>query len=304
MGMHSTTGSSAGRKLCDISVRERNSVSQEHDHGGNKGLELWLDLRCTSLTPKTALELWDLEEHRGNDYCAERINAPFVKCLVSSTGTSFVSPFQISEDEMNQNIDVLLVAEGADDEDMPFIFQQPNPSMMSSTKSVCIGRLLSLRASSSMPLLPDPLPAMEVAFNGQWIVVDTDGWKKIEEEERLRMALPLLELISSSAARSSGRGGIGLTCHTKNEVVKAVMFIQSMTNGGGSDGRQVRTKTLRSGIVILEDDIAITSEWPSAIESKAHHFAIVVPFDMELLRTAKLLFAEKDICEHESARES
>jgi hypothetical protein len=134
---------------------------------------------------------------------------------------------------------------------------------------------------------------MEIASNGQWIVLDTEGWKRIEEEERLRMALPLLELISSSASRSSGGGGIGLTCHTNNEVVKAVMFIQSMTNGGGSDGRQVRTKTLKSGIVILEDDTGIAL--PSSIQSTTHHFAIVVPYDIELLRTAKLLFADKEI---------
>ena len=295
-GIHSITGSSAERSLLDMSVWEHDGGSKEQDPGGNKysGLELWLDLRGTSLTPKTALELWDLEEHRcSNDYSEGFTNAPFVKCLVSSTEASVASPSQNSEDEINQNIDVLLIAEGPDDDDMAFIFQQSDSSTKSSPASVRIGRLLSLQASSSMPILPDPLPAMEIASNGQWIVLDTDGWKRIEEEERLRMALPLLELISSSASRSSGGGGIGLTCHTNNEVVKAVMFIQSMTNGGGSDGRQVRTKTLKSGIVILEDDTVIAL--PSSIQSATHHFAIVVPYDIELLRTAKLLFADKEI---------
>ena len=280
-----------------MSVREHDGGSKEHDPGINNkysGLELWLDLRGTSLTPKTALELWDLEEH--SNFCADGFtNAPFVKCLLSSTESSFASPSQNSDDEINLNIDVLLIAEGPDDDDMAFIFQQLNPSTKSSKASVCIGRLLSLQASSSMPILPDPLPAMEIASNGQWIILDTDDWKKIEEEERLRMALALLELISSSASKSSGGGGIGLTCHTNNEVVKAVMFIQSMTNGGGSDGRQVRTKTLKSGIVILEDDTTITPALTSPLQSTTHHFAVVVPYDIELLRTAKLLFADKEI---------
>lgn len=284
----------ATTKGIDEGAGRRRAAKQRAPQNMYSGLELWLDLRGTSLTPKTALELWDLEEHRcSNDYSDGFTNAPFVKCLVSSTEASFASPSQNSDDEINQNIDVLLIAEGPDDDDMAFIFQQSDPSTKSSPASVCIGRLLSLQASSYMPILPDPLPAMEIASNGQWIVLDTDGWKRIEEEERLRMALPLLELISSSASRSSGGGGIGLTCHTNNEVVKAVMFIQSMTNGGGSDGRQVRTKTLKSGIVILEDDTGIAL--PSSIQSTTHHFAIVVPYDIELLRTAKLLFADKEI---------
>ncbi|KAL3807067.1 hypothetical protein ACHAXA_006659 [Cyclostephanos tholiformis] len=281
--IHSTTGSSVERILYHMSVRERVDSSQEHDPGG--GLELWLDLRGTSLSPRTALELWDMEERQGGESCSDRSpDAPFVKCLISSAETSFASPSQNSVDEFTQNIEVLLVAEGRDDEDMRFILQQADPSKT----SMCIGRLLSVQASSSKPILPDPLPFMEVASNGQWIVIDTDGWKKIEEEERLRMALPLFGLLSTS----SRGGGIGLTCHTKNEVVKTVMFIQSMTNGGGSNGRQMRTITLESGIIIPENDTPITSA--SANPTMTPLFAIVVPYDMELIRTAKLLFADKE----------
>jgi hypothetical protein len=282
---HSITG--AERSLNRTSVGKRVGTSQEHDPGG--GLELWLDLRGTSLSPKTALELWDLEEHRGGESLSDRSpDAPFVKCLVSSADTTFASPSQNSDNEIDQNIDVLLVTEGGDDEGMRFIVQQLDQSNV----SICIGRLLSVQASSSMPILPDPLPAMEVASNGQWIVIDTNGWKKIDEGERLRMALPLFELISTSAAKSSCGGGIGLTCHTNNEVVKAVMFIQSMTNCGGSNGIQMRTKTLLSGIVVPDDDTPTTRA--STNPSTTRRFAIVVPYEMELLRTAKLLFADKE----------
>ena len=285
---HSTTGSSsAERSLHRTSIWKRVGSSQEHDPGG--GFELWLDLRGTSLSPKTARELWDLEEHRGGESCWDRSpDAPFVKCLVSSADTSFASPSQNSDDELTQKIDVLVVRKGGDEEGMRCIVQQPDPSNV----SICVGRLLPVQVSLSMPLLPDPMPAMEAASNGQWIVIDTNGWKKIEEGERLRMALPLFELISTSSAQSSSGGGIGLTCHTNNEVVKAVMFIQSMTNGGGGNGRQMRTKTLNSGIIVPDDDNPSTRA--GANLSKARRFAIVVPFEMELLRTAKLLFGDKE----------
>jgi hypothetical protein len=267
--------------------------TQEHRFTGEyeySGLELWLDLRGTSLTPKTALQLWAMEGQKENMHAP-----PFVKCLVSSMEMSYSSPSL----DIYDDIDVLIVEERMDgDDDMQYIVQQQtyDPSS-SSLSNYCIGRILNLQASSSKPILPDPLPAMEHASNGQWIIIDTDGWKKIEADERLRMALPLLELIASSSATaasttcaSNNRGGIGLTCHTNNEVVKTIMFIQSMLAGGGGDGRQVRTKTLTSGIVIPDED---NTSIPSADnESTMHHFAIVVPYDMELLRTAQLLLGK------------
>jgi hypothetical protein len=135
-----------------------------------------------------------------------------------------------------------------------------------------------------MPQLPDPLPAIEVASNGQWIALDTNGWKEVAEEERISMLLPLVELISSAA---SGSGGIGLTCHTNNEVVKAAMFIQSLTNDARG-GRGGTTKTLDSGIVVPDDDAESVTK-----NSANTNFALILPCDMALLRTTKLLFGDK-----------
>ena len=67
------------------------------------------------------------------------------------------------------------------------------------------------------------------------------------------MALSLVELVSSGASSRTGGGGIGLTCHTNNEVVKVVIFIQSRTDGRGGRGNNC-TKTLESDIVIPDDD--------------------------------------------------
>ena len=264
---------------------------------GIGGLELWIDLRGTSLTPKTALELWELEGNNQNECstsnsydmdCLPRV--PFVKCLVSS----LVSSTEKLQDYTNSHLDILLVANDEEDGDMPTIYQQTDPSSKEST----IGKVLTLqRTSTSIPILPDPLPSIELVSRNQWVIIDTNNWKKINEEERIGMVLPMMELISSGFSTTNtcggvGGGGIGITCHTNNEIVKAAMFIRSLTNGGGSErSARTKTKTLDSGIVI-PDDSEMNSLLLGNDTNQMQQFAIIVPFDMELLRTFKLMFAK------------
>mmetsp|Transcript_24828 Transcript_24828/g.44656 ORF Transcript_24828/g.44656 Transcript_24828/m.44656 type:complete len:370 (+) Transcript_24828:37-1146(+) len=305
----STTSSSSTDKniFYNINISDNDDAHEyqgEHDNIGGV-VELWLDLRGTSLTPKAVLKLWHLEERQNNqqqplennnDTTADSLlaKAPFVKCLMSPNEKFRDSPPQKNNNENEQHIDVLFVAE-KDGGDMNYLLRQANrsPSSTSAPDSI-IGRILSLQASSSsMPILPDPLPAMEVASKGQWIILDTNGWKKIAEDDRISNVLSLAGLISSG---SNSGGGIGLTCHTNNEVVKAAMFIQSMTNngGGGGGGGNTRTKTLESGIVIPDDDdddAEMSSGSGSGIRKsgKRTNFAIIVPYDVGLLQTATLL---------------
>ena len=107
----------------------------------------------------------------------------------------------------------------------------------------------------------------------------------------------IVELISSSAYR----GRIGWTCHSKNEVVKAAMWIQSMGIGSGFGGREgsgmMRTKTLESGILIPEDftrETAIDGSTSDHAVDRTFSFAIIVPYDLGLIRTSMLLFGNGD----------
>lgn len=307
------------------SLRQIRTPDQDilaRNKSSNEGTELWLDLRGTSLTPTAALELWHLQERRNNDqeqplknndgtiHYSLMAKASFTKCLMSlEVNTRKAAPPQ-SSNKYELAIGVLVVAENNDGGDMESIFLQPpgnhrrSPSSLSSTRSdtPLFGRVLALQASSSMPILPDPLPAMEVVSRGQWVILDTHGWKKVEEADRMSMALPLVELLSSGALSSesdsisgSSDGGIGLTCRTKNEVVQAAMFIQSLASGRG---RNTHIKTLESGIVIT-DSIDDGADTPAAAgrsriqnSDKANNFAIIVPFDWELLQTATLLLGD------------
>lgn len=292
---YDTASGIADQSIDDINVSEKNDqLFQGETNTSNLGcFELWLDLRGTSLTPKAAAELWDLEERQSNSMQQQPLErnsndreltmarAPYVKCLVSSTEKSQVGYTPQNDDELYPNSNVLLIAEFDDGGDMKSISQ-----MTSETTSKSIGRIQSLQASSSMPILPDPLPAIDVASKGQWVILDTDGWKKFDEEERSSMALPLMGLIhSGSLGSSTSGGGVGLTCYTPSEVVKTAMFIESIANGGGG-GSAGQTKTMESGIVIPDSD-AVKS--PVLCNAK---FAIIVPFDIGLLRTAKLLVSD------------
>ena len=246
----------------------------DNTYSSENNLQLWIDLRGTSLTPNIALELWLLEDDS---------NAPFTKCLVSSIEKN-------AKDTSNNKLDILLVEEDDDTADgMPIIISQAKEH---------IGRILSLQTSStSMPILPnDPLSAIDIVSKGQWLLIDTNEWKKVEEDERMSMILPLIDLISSgftNDTNTSSGGGIGVTCHTNNEVVKIAMYIQSMMNArSGSDN--TKTRTLDSGIVVPDTTDNESSSDGTNHNSMMQRFAIIVPFDMELLRTAKLLFADEN----------
>eukprot|EP00985_Skeletonema_marinoi_P005419 scaffold2351_cov120-Skeletonema_marinoi.AAC.4 len=258
----------------------------------NNGVEIWLDLRCTSLSPSTALELWDLEctdANYNNDGGGglAKSGAPFTKCLVSPSDKSNSK----SEKQMQlQNNIQVLVDSGT------------NNNNNEQTTESSWGKVLPLQTNTqSMPILSDPLPAMEIISQGQYIVLDTTkGWKKVEEEQRLSYLLPLAELISSGATtggeNGGSSGGIGFTCLTKNEVVKVAMWIQSITNnnrsGDGGGGQNVRVKTLENGLVIPDHDDDVTSDLQKQFGSSRQarlQYAIVVPYDVGLLKTASML---------------
>lgn len=272
---------------CDISS---NLVD---DNCSNNGVEIWLDLRGTSLSPSTALELWEIEQQQDGATAV-----PFTKCLVSSpSDSSSNNNNSNSPQKSNNNRMNVLVAAGND-----------QIVMESSQTSSSWGKILPLETSSqSIPMLPDPLPAMDIISQGKWIILDTTrGWKKVEEEERLSFLLPLAELISSGAIPSTGGeggggGGIGLTCHTKNEVVKVAMWIRSITNNRSSTGQKsVRTKTLDSGLVIPDNDDFDASSASDELKLGRRNdsqgglqYAIVVPYDVGLLKTASMLLSNE-----------
>jgi len=294
--LYSTKSSADTEYVSPFNLEELNNDSSLPNNDNN-GVEIWLDCRHTSLSPSTALELWDLEcpdaNYNNDDVGLTKLGAPFTKCLVSPSDNVSNSNGE-KQMQLQNNIQVL-VDSGTNNNN--------NKQTTESTSSSSWGKVLPLQTNTqSMPILPDPLPAMETISQGQYIILDTTkGWKKVEEEQRLSYLLPLAELISSGATTggengSSSSGGIGFTCLTKNEVVKVAMWIQSITNnnrsGDGGGGQNVRVKTLENGLVIPDYDGDVMSDLQKQFGSSRQarlQYAIVVPYDVGLLKTASML---------------
>eukprot|EP00984_Skeletonema_dohrnii_P016793 scaffold7514_cov112-Skeletonema_dohrnii-CCMP3373.AAC.6 len=295
--LYSTKSSADTEYVSPFNLEEFNDDSSLQPNNDNNAVEIWLDLRETTLSPSTALELWDLEctdANYNNDDDGgglTKSGAPFTKCLVSPSDKSNSNGEK--QMQLQNNIQVLVD------------YGTNNQNEQTTESTSPWGKVLPLQTNTqSMPILPDPLPAMETISQGQYIVLDTTkGWKKVEEEQRLSYLLPLAELISSGATTggengSSGSGGIGFTCLTKNEVVKVAMWIQSITNnnrsGDGGGGQNVRVKTLENGLVIPDydndDDVMsdLQKQFGSSRQARLQ-YAIVVPYDVGLLKTASML---------------
>ena len=336
-----TPNSNVDESLPEIdipTIKDMSNSARDERNNNDDVFELWLDLRGTKLTPKSVSELWSIEEQDQQFTGKVMTNSdplhkppPFARCLVSSKslqiqGSSSIYP----NDENNKNVmEVLLVEDDTDDietdnndnndntkkygDSMKILSRQYSSSSQSAD---VIGKLLPLQtsssSSSSLPMLPDPLPAMEVASQGQWMILDTHEWKKVKEDQRTSMLMGLVELIYSGVTNDKHGGGIGWTCHTNTEIVKAAMWIQSMnssSNGAGSSGagkgNTMRTKTTESGFVVPDysDDFEMEDGMnESLFEALLHEdrnsdpfkFAIIVPYDVRLLRTVMMLIDKSE----------
>ena len=92
---------------------------------------------------------------------------PFTTCLISSDAQYSSTP----------EVDVMIV-------DKDGVLIRPVSSAEQPTTS--IGQVVTLDSSQNhMPTLPDPLPLIDKYSNGEWILLDTNAWKKISEDKKI-----------------------------------------------------------------------------------------------------------------------
>ncbi|KAL3801763.1 hypothetical protein HJC23_001159 [Cyclotella cryptica] len=246
------------------------------DEGGdaNGRIELWLDLRGTTITPNMAIELWKTEIEDGqmdHDRTGSFSKAPFSKCLISYDESQQIgSPTLFTIGARECSIEVLMA--GRDGESFKSISNQPSDST---------GTIVSLKLSqsTSMPILPDPLSLMDEYSNRGWVLFDTKEWKILGEEEKLGMLFPVVDLVGSG-----DRNGLGWTCHSKSEIIKSAMWMKCQPDAS--------TKTLDSGIVVPDDEVTGRLVLQNDRRTK---YAIIVPYDFGLLRAAMSLINDTDV---------
>jgi hypothetical protein len=267
--------------------------------------ELWLDLRQTTISPQAALlhltnDLWD-------EYIAPEDKAFLIdKVLVNSlddNGTKKV--MDDIEDEYEEEIEVLfqkddiitslktigLEGEDTDGEESNF-----------PTKNV--GKVFQIFDSETgmISVYANPMPALEVILSNQWLVLDSSDVE--EKDERKEAIQSLVDLCNGSLTTGmslgensdnedsveSDKGGIVIDCNTSADIFDAGALIKSLS---GNENGYVSTE---SGILVQssaqEEDSKIL---PIQREGVAIKYAILIPFDAILWKTASFVVANEEL---------
>jgi hypothetical protein len=230
--------------------------------------ELWLDLRGTAITPRTALS---------------RLHSPFPIAVVI-----------VSELEASRALQFWKQG----DPDIMFVEGVSGLLCDAKDASIRYGTVITVAGSSFI----DPTPALDTTAKGGWVLVDTkDNSDNIQE--RHEAISSLVDFLIGGASLGSGfltlgpeqvtpqggadrfecnneNGGIAIACQTKADVVQAANALKFIDIGS--------LVTTESGILLRTGPTAPTDSVSScnlSLES-----ALVLPFDMPLWETAILVF--------------
>ena len=167
---------------------------------------------------------------------------------------------------------------------------------------------------TSSKVYSNPLPALDVVSRKEWLLVDPQRIQS--QEERNDFVQSLIQLISFSSAptlfqlgaddnqtdllttekeitsldMNAPNGGIALVCKNNADILHACACIQSLQGYGTS------FKANKSGILVSSvDGSEITNEESSMLDhqkSTPQNYALVIPFESGLWKTASFLFTD------------
>jgi hypothetical protein len=230
--------------------------------------ELWLDLRGTAITPRTALL---------------RLRSPFPIAVVIVSKQDAFRALQFWE----QGDPHIMVVEGT----TGLLYDGKD-------SSIRYGTVITVAGSSFI----DPTSALDTTAQGGWVLVDSED-NSDKMEERHEAISSLVDFIIGGASLGSAfltlgskhvtpqcrgdrfqgnnvKGGIAIACQTKADVVQAANALKSIDAGS--------LVTTESGI-LLRTGQAVTTESSSSFDLSLQS-ALVLPFDLPLWETAILVF--------------
>lgn len=279
------------------SISEVESEFPSHDllnakdliEGASREVQIWLDLRESAIFPKEALEFLDDNLFRG----AEGISSQDVSgeyCSIYSLISKFiVSPMVFKEIRSGLDVsDAKHIQTACVDDSSDDIFEGCTDSEQT--------QRLGTRFMCQTDEIIDPLKAIEVAREGQWILMDSPAAAEVGDgtiqwmATQLECLYPLLStaslasvpmedessglLISSSTrpSETTKTGGLAIACPTREALVTAHASVAAMNS-------QIRGSTMTdSGIFVASRDDESSQQ--SLI------CAFVLPFDVLLWKTA------------------
>lgn len=231
-------------------------------------IEIWLDLRGTAITPRMALS--KLQED-----AVLPVSMVIVSTQVAARAVQQWEP---------GDPDIILVDE--------------SDSSLCNAKDPCIryGMVVTVEGDSFV----DPMPALQTATKGGWVLVDPEGGsdKMTERHEAIANLVAFicggmsLDSFSLGECESSANdandsppfdteiGGIAIACETNADLIQAANSLQTVDLG--------TLTTTESGILIKSDPAE-----GSLSQTKSLHCALAIPFDLPLWKQAALLVMDE-----------
>ena len=230
--------------------------------------DLWLDLRGTAITPRTALS---------------RLNSPFP-----------VSYVIVSKEYASRAVQFW--EEG--DPDIMYADDVTGSLCNAKDSSVRYGTIIMVGGGS----FTDPTPALDATANGGWVLVDSED-KSDNIKEYHEAISSLVDFLIGGTSLGSGslsfgskvslpeddaekiefeckhdKGGIAISCRTRADIVHAANALKSIDIGS--------LVTTESGILLRQSPPTESS----ASSNLSLQSALVLPFDTPLWETAILVF--------------
>jgi len=266
-------------------------------------LELWLDLRKTTISPQAALlhltnDLWDEYLAPSNkSFLVDRVlvnelDETGMKIILNDISEEYEE--EIIAMFINSNGCVKSIRQSSDNkaeggEDLQTINEGNMFKIYNNEK-----RLLSLYVN--------PMPAIDIISSGQWLILDSEGIH--EEDQRNEAIRSLVELCDGNFSMSnmaleksfnSGKssGGIVIDCTTSGDVVQAGALIKSLSGISGS------YETTKSGILVQKPmkESESSTMLPFKNGESSMKYAVLIPFDALLWKTASFVFGRDGLDE-------
>ena len=246
-------------------------VSPQNEEPNQNQVQLWLDLRRSSIAPQAALL------HLTNDLWEEFVppnNKSFiVDKVIINMCANLNSIVRDIREEFETEIGILVA-------DRDGIFEIDDAGIMSSTGT---GTIIDLDRDDKgvITLNVNPLPVLDAVSKGQWVLLDVDNSVDAGDVSNLvdlvsnGLAFGASDGASNDALVSSG--GIGVTCSSQSDVMEMGALVQSLSGTKG----YTRTK---SGILVQNGDTAA-----GVATSASIGYAIVMPFDAQLWMTSSFI---------------
>jgi hypothetical protein len=242
------------------------SLNQDEDTNcASSVVELWLDLRQSSIPPKAALmylsnDLWD-------EYTVPDHKTFLVDKVVMNDKSDLSSAIRDVNEEFEDKIGIIV-----SDNDQIYEVQQESMTRIS------IGRVFPVieKEKGIVNINENPLPILDKIADGKWSIIDEEAQGTENTKSAIRSIVELASnsLGGYSASSSSIGGGIAVSCNSDGDILNMCALVESL---GGTFSE-------------TDSGILVKTENSTSPKTNKLQYAILIPFEACLWKTASFVF--------------